>query len=835
MKIKKITLSGYTRVALTEAKRITLTFSEAIQLVIGTNGSGKSSLVYELSPLPGDPDDFEDGGFKIIELEYNGKEYTCINNYGKGGKHSFRIDGTDEELNQGGGIKMQRDLCKQHFGITQRIHDMQHGSVGSIFTAMGPEQRRYWFTELAETNYDYALGLYSKIKDKNRDVVGARKLAQKRLVVETAKIMSEAERIILEEDTESLYNTLRMVSELRQPVEGEAVTLELAYQGSLSRIEQLATQVVRLRNKVQASGVVSDQAITDGINDAKQTYAVLSQLSGKLYEEHEQIDKTLRNVAQAGEQNVQELEASLAEVTKKQNALRANRNIVKTAVPDAAELLRIFDNIRQPIETILMELPENTDRRFTPSLQEELSSRINDIRDQIAAHERGIIQMEANKSHLESHQKADLTECPNCHHQWKLGFNELVYKDLCAKLEASKASSRALQDALPSLVEKLTEMNAYLTQYRGIFSYIQGWPQLKVLWDHLIERKYILENPKKAMIDMGLFQIDMTSEIECNQMELEKEGFYRQLRLKQEIGNQDATRLKERALVIDEQIHDHAVKMAEAQKEVRRLEGLLGDYRTMVRTYEELSALGTKTTQANEQVVEHNRRTSILNVIRDLQSQLARKEDLLNSVRLQVGIIEDLKAQITAMEIDEQALQAILKELSPSDGLIAEGLLGFIKVFVAQMNAFIEQIWTYQLTIVPCQPDDDGEVDLNYRFPILVKTDDIKRSDVSKGSKGMKEIIDMAFIVTSMKYLGFAQAPLFLDEFASAMDTSHRFQAIQAVKDLVERQAFTQLFIISHNLEFHGAFPNAQMCVLDAENILVPAGMEMNKHVEFVM
>lgn len=832
MTIIKATLKDYTRVSLADTQSLTIVPEDSIQMILGTNGCGKSSLANELSPLPGDPNDFEEGGSKYILMEHAGKRYELFNDYSKPNKHSFRLEGSSEELNPGGGIKMQRDLCKQYFGLTDRIHQMRLGLPGQTFSSMGPEARRYWFTEMSETNYDYALSLFKKLKERHRDVAGARKLAQKRLVVETSKIMSEAERIILEEDTESLYTILRMVTEVRQPVEGDAVAMEQAYQASIAQIEKIATQVIKLKGKISSFGMPSAEAIDVAIKESKLRYDVKQHLSSKLSDEHQQITKLLGDVAESGVQNAAEIEAALNDITKKQTALRVNRNIVREAVENAQDLLNQFDNVRQPIEMILMDLPENTDRRFTPAIREEQHQRVLNTRDLSNGSEKAIIKMEANKSHLEAHQKADLTECPNCGHNWKIGFNELVYKDLCERLLAAKDVFNAAQELLPKEEAKLAEIDEYLTKYRNLFSYVNGWPQLKPLWDHLIQKKYFLEDPRKAMTDMGLFQIDMTSEVHCNRMDEEREVLYRQLRLKQELGNQDATRLKERMEKISEELHENAVEMAAAQKETQRMEQLAADVRMLQRLHNELVMLTTSTRETNDKLIEHLRRSSILQVIRELQSQLARKEDILNSVKLQVGIIEDLKTNIQSLEVDESSLAALLKELSPTDGLIAEGLLGFIKVFVARMNAFIAQIWAYPLTVVPCEPDADGGVDLDYRFPIMVKED--KRSDVSKGSMGIKEVIDMAFIVTSMRQMGLQDSPLFLDEFAKAMDTTHRFQAIQAVKNLVEEQHFTQLFIISHNLEFHGAFPNAQVCVLDGENIMLPANMKYNEHVQFV-
>ncbi len=58
MKIQKLVLKHYKRLQLNQITEFTFIPKETIQIVIGTNGSGKSSVMAELSPLPPDPKDY---------------------------------------------------------------------------------------------------------------------------------------------------------------------------------------------------------------------------------------------------------------------------------------------------------------------------------------------------------------------------------------------------------------------------------------------------------------------------------------------------------------------------------------------------------------------------------------------------------------------------------------------------------------------------------------------------------------------------------------------------------------------------------------------------------
>jgi len=83
---------------------------------LGTNGCGKTSLLWELSPLPGEPAHFTKEGSKTTRLTYNNNNYLLTSKFSPKPDHSFIKN--DEELNPGGTITAQKDLVFQEFGIT---------------------------------------------------------------------------------------------------------------------------------------------------------------------------------------------------------------------------------------------------------------------------------------------------------------------------------------------------------------------------------------------------------------------------------------------------------------------------------------------------------------------------------------------------------------------------------------------------------------------------------------------------------------------------------------------------------------------------------------------
>ena len=159
-------------------------------------------------------------------------------------------------------------------------------------------------------------------------------------------------------------------------------------------------------------------------------------------------------------------------------------------------------------------------------------------------------------------------------------------------------------------------------------------------------------------------------------------------------------------------------------------------------------------------------------------------------------------------------------------------MIGFINAFIKQMNIFIRKVWLYPLVIQPCTMEEDSSVDLDYKFPMVVNNDKLPIPDVSKGSRSIEEIINLAFRLTAMQYLDLGSAPVILDEFASSFDEAHRTSAMEVIRSIMERQSFSQLFMVNHYEGTYGALVNAQVSVICGENITLPKDMVYNQYTE---
>ena len=244
MIITSLELYKYKRFSLNNINKFTISPTQAIQLIIGTNGCGKSSLIRELTPSAPDSNDYWKDGYKLIKVTNRGNDYTLKSTFSPTTRHSFiKNDGPD--LNPGGTITVFKELVKQELGITQEIHDLLTGI--ELFNSMSPSRRREWFTRLSDTSYDYALSVYNRLKERSRDLSGALKLAKKHFATESSKVISPVEELKLRNDVELTFKELNLLIERCAPLDNPVSFYEQDKNIKLDELHKLSTRLLRMK------------------------------------------------------------------------------------------------------------------------------------------------------------------------------------------------------------------------------------------------------------------------------------------------------------------------------------------------------------------------------------------------------------------------------------------------------------------------------------------------------------------------------------------------------------------------------------------------------------
>lgn len=830
MRILEIELIDYERMPIMPGRRFLFTPKEVMTLILGKNGAGKSSMLEEMFPFPGDANLFGKNGSKRVKYEHLGVQYEVTSTFSPN-RHHFRrfVNGDWEEMNEGGTARVQLDLAKSVFGVTPEIRDVLLNKLR--FSSMGPQQRRHFFTMMSDADYTYGLKIFNAVKDHARDLTGAIKFNRNRISVETAKLIDEKERKELESEVELLYKELEVLFQERGAKQRPHSEIRGELEEDLYHLNELATRcILNLPTRPEASSAVDLISLQEEIQSLdKRVYGLQEQLSIQV-KRHDELTKELTLLSQTEAQNEGELKAKLEELSLSIQALEAKLGHTWNFT-DIAQVHAAFSNIENELDRIFTELPDNSERYYSSetlkNLKEERQAKVNQkevTRTQLQT-------LDARIAHQESHKDKRPTECPMCKHSWVLGYDEKHYQELIETRATLRKTDRELDESIKVLDEKIAEVLEFFEHYRQYTRIKAGANLLLPLWEQLDKDNLAFTYPRSAISWVNRLRSDLPILLQIEQVFSERKKLEVLLEAVKASGNKSIDETKLRCANIEKAVE-------ELNNEIRTKQhtlNILKTYHQNAKEYLEivegkLTHLIRRVEALNEESVRALRDELLHKAIKTLQSRLAVAEEKLNFAQLQYGIVEELKANTHEAQLNEEAAKALMKTLSPNEGLIAEGLMGFINAFTGQMNNVIEAVWTYPFRILPCAPSDEKGIGLDYRFPMIVATKDKPIPDINVGSKGMKEITDLAFKIGFMKYLGLTEVPLYLDEFGDGLDQFHRESSTRIIQQIIEQMQFKQVFVISHHVENYGGIANCDICSLTPTEISLPG---VNANVTF--
>jgi energy-coupling factor transporter ATP-binding protein EcfA2 len=816
MKIERLELCGYKRLMLNNIKHLTYTPTASHQLILGTNGSGKSSVLSELSPLPGHHSNYSKDGYKKVTISHMGRLYQ-LDSIMKTNKHSFVVDG--EELNPGGTAEAQKHLAHQHFGIDKDLHELLTGEVR--FTQLGAGDRRKWITKISRSDYGYAMGAFKRIAGRARDQQGALKHLKTRLAQETHNLQALQDVDGLEERAHKLREELNHLMLERVPnlptLEAQKVRLRTLY----SNIEQQAVEYFRsLVYMPNGKRYLGNDDITFDLQRLDTNIHSSQALVQRMGNEFSDMEAVVHSVEfEAGESldNLPELiQTQLEELSR---LLEAQVQFRELASP--SEIQRDWQAIGEEVQITFRQFPDNRDRRFSRDAAQNAQQEI--------AHHQGILDNALAKinqlsNRIAAMEEAQESQCPSCSYIWRPGYSEEEMVQLKLWKEQHENTVDLARGKIKQLEEFVEEYGGYMALYNRFRGYVQGYPRLQPLWDFVLSNNLLFDNPKGNLTLFTQWARDLDLNVQ-HEHGLKRLEHYRDVQERQSSAG-DTAHFARRMRALQTEIEEVTAELLQQRSErqtveryLRKLQRLQDIAARMENDYNEIERIQAVLIDALRNEVIDETVSAHQIELGGILRKLSEKEG-------QEGIVRDLEQSQGEVALDAASLALIVQALSPNEGLIAEQLSGDIGCLVAQLNSIIGSIWTYDMTVLSCGIET-GELD--YKFPVQFAAD--RSPDVSKTSKGQRQVVDFAFQLTVMLYMNLQDYPLFLDEPGEGFDEQHRVKLMDFVKQLMDMNRHSQLFMISHYASGHGSFTNAEILVLDSSNISVPG--VYNKHATF--
>lgn len=852
MKILSLELKGAIRLELSQVDYIKITPETSIMAVIGSNGSGKSSLLYYLSPNVPDKHDFRNDGFKKIRIQHN-NEIFCLTNDFSTHKHSFYNESNNTELNIGGTSTMQKQLVKDYFNYNEKIHALLIGK--EKFTSMSPAKRKEWFTTLCDCDYTFALNLYNETKDKHRDAVGAlKKLNQHRMqltdnYVDVSKQLEEINFNIREKENKvnqlALINPHKieynnplykddMLDNLKQHQENvekqRCLSLQYAYRLAKENITETYYQERLLDREV----------LNQHIGENKGSYVAM-------VSEYGELEQRVTTVKVANEEEMIFYKSKQNDLLKELDELKEMREKNLLSLPEThqfnnshvIDLNNIFDvypilkdvdgEVQDKIHEIdLLGIQQAVKKEDVLTAENELA----ELKNKLVKLNHAILDTHNRLSVMRENEAKEKVQCPNCEHDFHPGFKKEIYQKLMERQAHLDEQKVLLDEKIQKQTEVYTTLNHHYTKLKDLLTFcmnnrmlLSGW--IKVYFGQLC----YLNQGVSGLVLWMVFKNDLDYLYQMKQVQRQIDDLNKLLDNTNYVDEKNLKQMHSHLASLEQKIRDLKIQLKEDEAYLQEINRTIKLYESFQSTKHLLEEEINKTMGLVDELIVYDFYSLMSGFISQERNEIALLSKKQMEILTREKNIEMVNQQISDLEKEIAVLDCIMDALNPNDGLIAQGLLGYIRVFLSRLNGFIQSIWTYPLIVHPAKANDNKDDELNYRFPMTVGLSEKPKTDIALGSDGILEIIDLAFKMIAMKSLKLHGYPIFLDEFGRTFDAKHRENALRLIEKLSEEFIEDQIFIVSHNFMEYSVLNDVSFCVLSEDNIVLPPN-NLNKGVE---
>ena len=782
--IKELILTNYDRFFLNNIESIEFRPKQKLQLLLGTNGSGKSSLLSELNPLPINKNDFTNGSKEItIEKDNNIFKLKSTSN-----KNSFMLNNT--ELNDGGTKTVQLNLVKEYFNLTPKYNNIILGT--EKLTAMPTNERKNILREMSTVDYSYGIYLYNTLKQELRDTVGYLKLMQIEMNNDISNIVNDDEILILKNDITKCKNMID--------------SLSMSYSKSeeykdIPIIDLNIDMDILDKNKLQADLDYNNKFIIN-----------IEEEITNLNKEIDSLDDYSTTIKDS-----ETLNTKLKSLEEYFKIINNKYNMEKYSPIDSKN--RLDKLLNSNLNNINIELSYLDNIIFTPTEHKELKSKLEVLNNNLKIVSHGY---DNNSKELEIllSNKTDNNKitCSSCGTMNYFGYSKekediLQEKVNNFKIKYDELNSQYLE--LYEIYQKQKQKITYLQEIKEIISDLSVIP----LYTDLV-KKYVndITSITSTMLNIIFkniedFLLDI-KDYDSNNNELIE------VKLKISSGIEILNIYKRKYIEDKDKLISKLNVLLDKKREVNSniviIKNNIEKCNIVNKHIETLNTIIANYKFNKKQIVINNKNTILTNTIRELKSLLITLEDKYNNIEKIKSRIEINKKHIDSHEDIRVALQYAINALSPTEGIIAKSINSFINVFLNEMNTIINSVWSYELTLLPCQINESNDLDYLFAVKVADNKKDIK--DVAYLSTSMKDIVDLSFKIVFMKYMKLTHMPLMLDEFGVFMDDIHRNKVYDVIENLLSNN-FSQIFFTANFKSIYGRFVDSDINILDDKNL----------------
>lgn len=793
-----------------------INFEDLLQMLLGTNGSGKTTVMRECGPFF-KPDDYAVGGYKIIKIAHEGRVYALKFHKEDVKKvhYEFFID-DGENLNQARLVTAHRQLVEKHFRLTEDLMDVFMGVKHKRFTNMSALKRREWLMMISGDDLEYAFKVHQKLRDKLRETTTIIKHNLQRVAKlkegaqhDITELRNNAERITLEiEHLQGLQFNHRQPSTPEQ-LDGRLKHLMRSVDEVSGAILLIDVSKPEGLEQYRFDSVDSIQAVIDRLQGFRQS---TMQQRTVMTEEFNRVQELLSANSEDNQLAIANLKAAILKDDAYLETLTA-RFTTLPYVEEPAQAFKDFTAVNSTLSQVVEEFPDN----FDNWLNKERFIETNNLASALRLKIDQLTKEKENLFHeLDHFKKTESVDCPKCDHSFKPKMQHINPAFIEKRIEVIVEELKVLEATLDDADDYLKNCNGYLSSKTQLNQLINGYPRLSTLWGMFGEAGYTAVS-KRFLGLMNEWRVHCLNCIEFETVQQRLNENRSVVNRALELQAAADSGVVERAKLLEEALRSNTVSLKVTDAQIDKLSKYRNNLKRFLDGREKIKTYMAEAKQQYQMLNETVFNRTLADYLLQHRAMLSEVMTIINNAEMLDSLLKDIDSQNELLQKRQQAIEQLQAALSPATGLIARRVSTFINCFVEQINLLIAEIWTHPLTVQPCG-FKSGEVD--YKFPMVVHDSDLVISDVSEGSDSQVDFVDFAHRIVSMMYLNMEGYPLYVDELAPSLDETHRINLVGFLKRLIETKKCSQMFMISHYASTHQAFTNFQTCVLDTSNMI---------------
>lgn len=831
MRLTRCDISGLVTFRFSGIKRLQLSFNEETQIIIGTNGYGKSHLLSQLNPLPPNRSEYEKEGYRIIELDHDNSKFVLTSDFSnKTSPHSFIVN--DEELNPSGNTNIQVDLLDEYMGFDKLTSSIMFNQLK--ITDMRQNERKTFFIENNPTNVGFMLSLYKKINNNIRGLNTTLQVLENRKIELKHEMLTDEEIKEYESNKDSYEKELSYAMSTIAKVEMLISTID-DFNGQASNIDELMYQIKQLRKELNTQ--LHEFRIIDKSNYEEDHDKLVKQLE-RVTTEYDLLDDSIKDI----HLNILELETTLNNVSdksileahelklvnirKKMDTLKSN--VIETPLPQTT--LNDSDHILSTVKSVLIEFIDIDIPLYAKIKRDRKRNHVRYYENRVAELNRIREALKREIEHLESQIiKTTIPESP-------------CAKSLCPLYNNHISGQTYIKNELASKTKEYDHTVRTLGKYN---SFIQNQSQCLMRMEVYLRKLTPLQQLAKQYGFLGDFiNSDMLPVLEKEPLLIFRkiESFINASKNTHEYHELDKIRKEEennldnKSRITNENVNHLKYQLEKLEKEKTRLldkQNRLMFSKTMIEKdiaiYENFITVKKRISELNEAFtkavhIEKNRfEISQLNLFlkemkhlkENVNSKLAQIVVTLNKqTSLKSRYDHEVISQIEKIEKRKRELTSISQALN---NIPIQNTVAFINKIFTLMNQYIQIVFTYNFKLELLDPS----ISPDYKFRVCVE--DVIVPDISLCSEAQKETLNLAFNLALRIVLKINDYPIYLDECGRTFDPKHKRQLLTLLQYLLDNKLISQLFIVNHDAIIHEGLVNSETFVLNDENVLTPA------------